>query len=96
MNLIKSTVMTIPALIVVAAFLSFLRMVWDFQVHFLEAVAAPWFYSAGAVLHIGGWGLLGLSVAASANQGGPTMTSVTTVRSIGVSVPTSGGIPWRM
>ncbi|WP_148260783.1 MULTISPECIES: hypothetical protein [Achromobacter] len=65
MNLIKSTVMTIPALIVVAAFLSFLRMVWDFQVHFLEAVAAPWFYSAGAVLHIGGWVLLGLSVAAT-------------------------------
>ncbi|CAB3846979.1 MULTISPECIES: hypothetical protein [Achromobacter] len=65
MNLIKSTAMTIPALIVVAAFLLFLRMLWDFQVHFLEPVAAPWFDSAGAMLHIGGWVLLGLSIAAT-------------------------------
>lgn len=65
MNLIKATAVTTPALIVVAAFLSFLRLVWDFQVDFLMAVAAPWFYPAGAVVHICGWLLSGLSVAAT-------------------------------
>lgn len=65
MNILKSTVHSIPALIALGAFASVLRTLWDFQVEFLETIAAPWFYPAGAALYIGGWLLLGLSVVAT-------------------------------
>ncbi|MDH0682874.1 hypothetical protein [Achromobacter animicus] len=65
MNIVQSTIHTISALIAFGAFASFVRMLWNFQVEFLEAIAGPWFYPAGAVLHVSGWMLLGLSVVAT-------------------------------
>ncbi len=65
MNIVQSTIHTISALIAFGAFASFVRMLWHFQVEFLEAIAGPWFYPAGAVLHVSGWMLLGLSVVAT-------------------------------
>ncbi|CAB3893267.1 hypothetical protein N7638_17165 [Achromobacter mucicolens] len=65
MNLVRTSIHTIFALIAFGAFASFVRMLWHFQVEFLEAVAGSWFYPAGAVLYISGWMLLALSVVAT-------------------------------
>ncbi|MFJ3463542.1 hypothetical protein [Achromobacter spanius] len=65
MNLVRSTIHTIFALTVFGALASFVRMLWGFQVEFLEAVAVSWFYPGGAVLYVSGWMLLALSVIAT-------------------------------